>query len=104
MSGRATIARCHPEDVVPLRWKVLRAGLPIASARFPGDEVGIHFAARLAGEVVGCVSLMAAPYALIPGGTAEPAWQLRGMATAESVRGTGVGAALLRAVEEHVRS
>jgi GNAT superfamily N-acetyltransferase len=97
------ISRCAPEDLVPLRWRVLRAGLPIESARFPGDQAGVHFAARVDGEVVGCVSLMAVPYARA-GSTAEPAWQLRGMATAERVRGTGVGAALLRAVEEHVRA
>lgn len=85
------VARVAAEAIRPLRHAVLRPGLPADSACFPGDEATgtIHLAARSGGQVVGCASFMRSEFA------GEPAWQLRGMATAPEWRGRGVGARLL---------
>jgi predicted GNAT family N-acyltransferase len=84
----------------PLRLDVLRPGQPPASAVYPGDDhaTSVHLAAQADDQVVGIASL----YCEARDGGPAPAWRLRGMATAPSVRGTGVGAALVRACVEHV--
>jgi GNAT superfamily N-acetyltransferase len=86
------------ERILALRHRVLRQGLPADSARFPGDlDPGtVHLAALAGEEVVGCASYLPSPYA------GEPAWQLRGMATAEAWRGRGVGGLLLAGGERHL--
>jgi len=53
------------------------------------------------GVVVGVASIAPEPH---PRDAAEGDWRVRGMATAESVRGTGAGAALLAACVEHARA
>src|SRR5689334_18501816 len=72
-----------PDEVIDLRHRVLRAGLPRDSAIFPGDDAPTtrHFAAtrpRGAGgraeEIIGVATLVLNEW----GG--RPAWQLRGMA------------------------
>ncbi|MBA2481372.1 MAG: GNAT family N-acetyltransferase [Planctomycetes bacterium] len=85
------ITHARPEDLVALRHAVLRPTLPIDSARFPGDlePTTIHLCARADSVVVACASFMAIPFA------GRDAYQLRGMATDPSIRGTGVGARLL---------
>lgn len=91
--------RASREEIANLRHAILRAGLPRESAVFDGDDepTTAHFAAVEAGQVVGCATIMQRPY------NAEPAWQLRGMAVAPHLRGTGVGATLLAMAESHVR-
>ena len=86
------------ERVIDLRHAVLRKGLPRESAIFPGDEASSsrHFMAEVDGAVVGCVTLHLNEWAN------EPAWQLRGMAVAESHQGTGVGSKLLLTVERSI--
>jgi len=98
-SDNVVVRRCTAEQIVPLRHVVLRAGLPIDAARFPGDDApdAVHFAAERGGEIIGCCTLHQEPY----GG--EPAWRLRGMAVAEAEQGGGVGRALLAAVDDYVR-
>lgn len=112
------IERVDASVIIDLRWRVLRAGMPRESAVFDHDDAptSAHFAARdAAGAVVGCVSLHRRPFPDTPplgAGYGEtlraagvldspPVWQLRGMAVDASARGTGVGAALLHAVEGH---
>jgi GNAT superfamily N-acetyltransferase len=77
--------------IIPLRHAVLRAHLPFDSARFDGDgdPATLHVAALIAGNVIGCASWMLNAF------QGEPAYQLRGMAVAESERGTGIGQRLL---------
>jgi GNAT superfamily N-acetyltransferase len=89
-----TIERVTIDRIVDLRHRVLRAGLPADTARFDGDEEPgtIHLAAVDSGVVVGCATLVRRP---IDG---RDAWQLRGMATAPTHRGQGLGAALLEQV------
>jgi GNAT superfamily N-acetyltransferase len=87
------------EKIVELRHRVLRAGMPRESAVFPGDELSTsrHFAAMEEERVVGCLTLHWTIY------MERPAYQLRGMATDEVVRGKGVGRELLEAAEAFVR-
>lgn len=103
------------EAILDLRWEVLRPGRPRATAIFPGDaqERTRHYAVLRDGRALACLSVMHAPFPVAwhPGGdgstaashplapTAPPTWQLRGMATAPSVRGRGYGARLLRCAE-----
>ncbi len=77
--------------ILPLRHQVLRAGLPLVTASFAGDDLAttVHVAAMDNAAVIGCASWMASEYA------GEPAYQLRGMAVAEAWRGQGVGQRLL---------
>ncbi len=85
--------------VVDLRQRVLRPGLPRATAVFPGDDLPTsrHFAATdSAGLVVGVASF----HLNEDGG--EPAWQLRGMATDPAWAGRGVGRRVLAVGEAAV--
>ncbi|KAB8170974.1 GNAT family N-acetyltransferase [Streptomyces sp. 3MP-14] len=95
-------------EILPLRWSVLRPGLPVESAEFAEDgrPDTVHLAAygpETAG-VLACITLFPDPFpepfaAEAPG---EPgrAWRFRGMASDPSVRGRGYGAAVLDAASE----
>ena len=86
----------------PLRQQVLRPHQSVADMALAGDDDprSGHFAASFDGRVVGTASVRPEP----PPWTSEhePAWRLRGMATAPPFRSQGVGAALLGAVLRHV--
>ena len=47
------------EEILNLRHEVLRAGRPLESAYYPGDEsgAGAHWGAWSGGELAACVSL-----------------------------------------------
>ncbi len=84
--------------ILDLRHRILRAGLPIETARFEGDlgPHTTHYAAfhrdddkKPIGRPICCASFMLNPYDKIP------AWQLRGMATEQDYQGRGVGEQLL---------
>ena len=79
-------------DVVDLRHRILRAGLPRDSAVFEGDELSttLHVGASIDGEMVTCLTLMLSKY------EAQAAWQLRGMATDERWRNSGMGRSLVK--------
>ena len=96
---RIVVEQVRPERTWPLRAQVLRPGQPARTAGFPGelDPSSGHFAAYLADAIVGVVSVLRAAEPNGPGG-----WRLRGMAVAPGHRGTGIGAALLERVREHV--
>jgi len=99
------VERVGAEAVRPLRHAVLRPGRPFATTAFRGDDdpATFHVAAREApgGPIVGVATIAPEPH---PRAAAAGDWRLRGMATAEAVRGRGVGAALLRACVEHARA
>jgi GNAT superfamily N-acetyltransferase len=78
------------EEILNLRHEVLRAGRPLESAHYPGDEAGAgaHWGAWSGGELASCVSLYTAD---------GPSTQLRGAATAPQWRNQGIGEALMRA-------
>jgi predicted GNAT family N-acyltransferase len=89
-----TVEEVPAEVTYPLRCAVLRPdGNDLA---WVGDEdaTTVHLAARTdAGDVVGVLRLSPAPCPWRP--DARAPWQLRGMATDPSLRGSGVGRVLL---------
>lgn len=88
------VGTATPAETMPLRAAVLRPGGD--SAAMPGDEdpATIHLAARTVdGRVVGVARFSPAPCPWRP--EARAPWQLRGMATDETVRGSGAGRALI---------
>lgn len=93
MTARGPIAlRTAALDVIlPLRHRVLRAGLPLEAAYLPGDEAetALHLAAFSDGSPIACATFHPRDY------QGEAAWQLRGMAVAEGWRGLGIGGHLL---------
>lgn len=83
------------EEILDLRHRILRAGLPRETALWSGDhdEHTRHFAALHQGQVVACASLLLTQW------EGQPAWQLRGMAAAENFRRRGLGRRLLQLLE-----
>ena len=78
-----------------LRMRVLYPGRSPERADYPGDADGVHIGALTdGGELAGCASLFWRD---------GLALQLRGMATAESLRGTGAGRAIVRFAERFAR-
>ena len=98
--GVIRVRPVSPGDVVALRHRVLRAGLPRDAAIFDGDDERptIHLGAFDAPDepIVGCVTLVRRPYAGVDG------WQLRGMAVDAGRQRGGVGGAMLAAVDARV--
>jgi GNAT superfamily N-acetyltransferase len=88
----------------PLRQRVLRPHQRPDQVALPGDDEvdSAHFAAFSEGQVAGVVSLLRQPPGWAP--DLARAWRLRGMATEESRRRLGIGAALLAEVVGHVRA
>lgn len=92
-----------PEEVYPLRLAVLRPGGRPEDAVFEGDSESdtVHFTAvRPDGSTVGVASLYRASH---PNLRAESPFQLRGMATHPSVRGSGCGKLLVRHALDYCR-
>jgi GNAT superfamily N-acetyltransferase len=100
----------------PLRQRVLRPSQGLEAVVWEGDDEPstASFGAidRQDGAIVGVATVFPEPAPFAPEdvglgtsvGIGEAAWRLRGMATAESVRGQGVGAMVLGAVLGHVAS
>lgn len=90
--------------VRPLRTRILRPDWPpgrlltFDADDWPDDR-GVHVAAEHDGATVGVATVYVQdpPPGAFPSALAGAAWQLRGMATDRSVRGTGVGADVLAA-------
>ena len=100
-----TVGPVSPAETWPLRKRVLRPHQDGDAVVLGGDEHprAAHFGARDAeGRVVGVATV--APETCPWAPQREGAWRLRGMATEEGRRGTGIGAAVLRAALEHVRA
>jgi GNAT superfamily N-acetyltransferase len=89
------VRRVNAADVIPLRRKVLRQGMPAETAIFPGDEEPetFHLGAMRNGEIVGIATFLVRPYPLDAERTR--AWQLRGMAVDPDLQGQGVGSKIL---------
>lgn len=88
------------EEILPLRHRILRTGMPLESAIFPEDRDAdtIHYGAFLNDECVVCLTLIKSTW------DKKPAWQLRGMATAKEHQGEGFGGQLIRFAEADVKS
>jgi N-acetylglutamate synthase-like GNAT family acetyltransferase len=85
------IERVDVEEIVDLRYDVLRAGLPRDAAYFPGDRdaTTVHLAAHSNGKVIACATI------LINQWDGQPAFQLRGMAVDPAWQGKSIGRTLL---------
>jgi N-acetylglutamate synthase-like GNAT family acetyltransferase len=96
---RLVIRSAAVEEVIDLRWRILRAGLDRSTAFFEGDHESTthHLVAELNGRVVGCVTILQRPW------EGQPAWQMRGMAIEPELQGTGIGRMLVDAVERTAR-
>ncbi|MEQ1874280.1 MAG: GNAT family N-acetyltransferase [Ilumatobacteraceae bacterium] len=89
----AEIVELSTEETYPLRLAVLRHGTPakdvwMAEDTWPG---AIHLGLRIGEEVVATSTWIPRPH------NEQPAVQLRGMATAHHLQGTGIGGQLLEA-------
>lgn len=83
-------------DVLSLRLNVLRRGTPSTSASYDEDNdlMTRHFGVRASGVVIACSTWAHRPF---PPAPAERAMQLKGMAVAQHLQGSGVGRAVLSA-------
>lgn len=89
------------DEILDLRYRVLRTGLPRDAASFDsdGDPRTRHFVAVANSDtIVGCATIMPSTW------NGQPAWRLRGMAVDERWRSRGVGGALLRAIDASIAS
>ena len=85
-----TLEESDADTTYPLWRDVLREGRPVDRLADPAGT--FHLAALTSGRLVGVVRFSPAP---CPWRRARSPWQLRGMATDPSVRGTGAGRALV---------
>ena len=94
------IRRADVDEILDLRWRILRAGLPREAANFEGDDepTARHFVAVKNGLVIGCLTMLRRNW------NDKPAWQLRGMAIDPIHQGSGIGRRLLETVEQMARS
>jgi len=97
------IVAVNPADVRPMRSALLRPKQRPEELVYEGDALpgSLHAVARDDdGTTVGIVSISPEPHPSRP----QPGdWRVRGMATEPSVRGTGVGTALLDFALAHAR-
>lgn len=97
--GHPLIRRIPPEEIRPLRHRILRPGQTYEETLYPGDDLDdtVHLGAFDGGRLVGIASLYREDR---PGGP-PGGWRLRGMATDADMRGAGHGAALLSGCIDH---
>jgi GNAT superfamily N-acetyltransferase len=92
IDGKSIVVRAAAvEEIIPLRHRILRAGLPIEEARFSGDDASTthHAAAYDNANSICCATFVLNEW------ENQPAWQLRGMATDAAWQSRGLGAAVL---------
>jgi GNAT superfamily N-acetyltransferase len=94
------IRRAEVQEVLDLRWRILRAGLARETANFDGDHEPTtrHLAAVMDNRIVGCVTILRRPW------QGKPAWQMRGMAIEDGLQRSGIGRKLIDEVERIVRT
>jgi GNAT superfamily N-acetyltransferase len=99
-SNQIEIREARIEEILDLRWTILRAGLPRESANFEGDDEPTthHFAAVNGRELLGCATFLQRPF------NDQPGWQLRGMAVRADQQSGGIGKRLLEFAESFVLS
>ena len=97
------IERLTTAETYSLRRSVLRNGTPSDVVEFEGDDDPgtVHLGWRVDGEVVAISTWMRRSYYVRP---AIDAFQLRGMVTSPSIRGTGVGSQVLLAGLDNCRA
>lgn len=95
MTAAVEIVEITPADTHALRRRILRDGTASDQVEWDGDDESdtVHLGALVDGELVAISSWMRRRY---PDRPADDAFQLRGMATDPTHRGSGVSAELLR--------
>ena len=98
-NDKPRIIRVPFEEIVDLRYAVLRAGLPRSAAYFPGDDHSqtVHLAAKDGEKVIGCATVLVNEW------NGEAACQVRGMAVEPGQQSRGIGKEILREVESVAR-
>jgi len=97
------VVRVPAATTYPLRQQVLRPHEPVEALALPGDDdpdTGTFAALTVDGAVVGTATVRPERCPWAPDRT--DAWRLRGMATADRLRGHGIGALVLTAALAHV--
>lgn len=103
------VVRSTSEETAGLRRAVLRPNLELNQMTIAGDQNPdtAFLAVRVPsgnGDILGCLRLEPVPCPWADAIEEDPraAWQLRGMATDPSARGTGLGRLLVEAAVSHV--
>ncbi|WP_010182396.1 GNAT family N-acetyltransferase [Aquimarina agarilytica] len=83
------------EETIPVRQPMLRAGLPVSSCIFKGDELSstLHLGAFHNNQLVGVVTYMQQHHKLFK---QKNQYQLRGMAVLTNFQGNGIGELLVK--------
>jgi GNAT superfamily N-acetyltransferase len=86
-------------ETLSLRSKILRPGLDLAQCNYPGDsdDSTQHLGCVVNNELVGIVSIYERSNSQVHRGRG---FQIRAMATCDTVRGKGIGLSLLKAAEQ----
>lgn len=100
--GSVTVRAVSASEVRPLRHAVLRTGHPLSAGNFSGDDAPTtrHFGAYRDEALLGVASVYRAE---LPEQSGVPAIQLRGMAVAPDLRGSGIGRQLIQACVDFTR-
>ena len=94
-----SIQKINSTETYPVRHIVLRAGKPIESCQFDGDELVSthHFGYYLNKQIIGVISLFEIENEHF---IAQKSFQLRGMAVLTSFQKQGIGEALVSEAEK----
>ena len=89
-------------EVIKVRHPVLRAGKPIGSCHFDGDELETtqHFGFLESGNLIGIISIFKKDHAFFE----QNQFQIRGMAVLEAHQKKGIGASLVRFAEQFIQN
>jgi GNAT superfamily N-acetyltransferase len=96
---KIAVRPARAEELIDLRHKVLRAGLPRSEGMFVEDDspTTLHAGAFAGERNVGCATMMREAY------KGQPAYRLRGMAVDPDFHRLGIGRRLLELLEARVR-
>lgn len=101
---QVTICRVSIEQIIGLRHRLLRDGLPFEAAQFPGDNDSStwHIGAFYPWPPNENAPLVSAASFMLKTYQEKPAWQLRGMCTDDVYQGKGFGGRLLSIAEKSI--
>jgi ribosomal-protein-alanine N-acetyltransferase len=87
------------DEILQVRWDVLRPNRPVETAHFKGDHepTTLHVGAFANGQNICCATATRANW------QDQPAWQLRGMGVVKEWQKKGVGQQVLSHLEELAR-
>lgn len=94
-----SIQKINSTETYPVRHIVLRAGKPIESCQFDGDELVSthHFGYYLNNQIIGVISLFEIKHEQF---VAQKSFQIRGMAVLPTYQKQGIGEALVKEAEK----